>query len=68
MITLTAEERDRMEATHQPGQSITPRAGEPRQLVCFGCGMAWPCPGRRLLDEPEHERASWRTMLSRIFQ
>lgn len=51
MIELTAAERDRMEATHQPGQSIILRAGAERQLVCFGCGMEWPCPGRRLLDE-----------------
>jgi hypothetical protein len=55
-VQLTPEERARMEATHQPGVSIVKRAGEEPTPVCMGCGMDWPCPGRRLLDLPTSPR------------
>jgi hypothetical protein len=52
-----------MEATHQPGGYITPRAGADRMHVCMGCGMEWPCPGRRLLDAPPAP-SRWQRLLA----
>jgi hypothetical protein len=49
-LTLTAAERARMESTHHYYGKIVPELGKPEVGVCGGCGMAWPCPGRRHLD------------------
>lgn len=56
VVALTEAERSRMETTHNATVNITPFAGSPEVMVCMGCGMDWPCPGRRLLDASPSSR------------